>query len=99
MGYKDFEICKSIVRNKADKLRGDIKKLNDVDCLIGEDATLDKKIDILNTIFALQFAESEILDEMKKKQERIRSGDNKEWIASLTEDQKRDIMEYWESLK
>lgn len=67
MDFKDFEICKDIVRERTDKLREDVDKLKAVDDLIGEHATQERKNDLLNTIFALQDIESKILSEMQKK--------------------------------
>jgi len=51
-----------IVKNKVAELKADYEKLKAVDTLIGEHATETKKNDLVNSMFALQDVQQQMID-------------------------------------
>jgi len=59
---KTFDKINKVIKTKIAELKDDYEKLKAVDSLIGEDATKEKKHDLLNSVFVLQEVQSESMD-------------------------------------
>ncbi len=58
-----FTHFNKILKEKILEIRRQLEKLKDVDELLGKDVTEQKKIELLNTIFALQEVQQTLVED------------------------------------